>query len=83
MLTHLNVLCNVRAVLKHLCPRPHDRWFSFLPLSHTFERTTTYYVGMGMGNAIVFCRSIATLAHLPLGGRCRLPEFLPRESPAG
>ena len=62
MLTHLNVLCNVRAVLKHLCPRPHDRWFSFLPLSHTFERTTTYYVGMGMGNAIVFCRSIATLA---------------------
>ena len=56
------MLCNVRAVLKHLCPRPHDRWFSFLPLSHTFERTTTYYVGMGMGNAIVFCRSIATLA---------------------
>ena len=62
MLTHMNILCNVRAVLKHLCPYPHDRWFSFLPLSHTFERTTTYYVGMGMGNTIIFFRTIATLA---------------------
>ncbi|MDL2059561.1 long-chain fatty acid--CoA ligase [Mesosutterella sp. AGMB02718] len=62
MLTHRNILSNVRAVLKHLQPEPTDRWFSFLPLSHTFERTTTYYVGMGMGNPIIFYRSIATLA---------------------
>ena len=62
MLTHRNILCNARAVLRHLTPNPGDRWFSFLPLSHTFERTTTYYVGMGMGNTIIFFRSIATLA---------------------
>ena len=62
MLTHRNILCNIRAVLKHLTPEPTDRWFSFLPLSHTFERTTTYYTGLGMGNTVIFYRSIATLA---------------------
>ena len=62
MLTHRGILCNARAVLRHLTPDPQDRWFSFLPLSHTFERTTTYYVGLGMGNTIIFFRSIATLA---------------------
>ena len=37
-------------------------WLSFLPLSHTFERTTTYYPAMGFGNRVAFNRNIGLLA---------------------
>ena len=62
MLTHRAILANVTGVLQNLCPEPDDVWFSFLPLSHTFERTTTYYTAMGYGNRIAFNRNIGLLA---------------------
>ena len=62
MLTHQNILCNIRAVMRDYLPEVTDKWFSFLPLSHTFERTTTYYIGLGMANTVIFFRSFATFA---------------------
>ena len=62
MLTHRAILANVTGVLQNLCPEPEDVWFSFLPLSHTFERTTTYYTAMGYGNRVAFNRNIGLLA---------------------
>lgn len=62
MLTHRAILANVTGVLQNLCPEPEDVWFSFLPLSHTFERTTTYYTAMGFGNRVAFNRNIGLLA---------------------
>ena len=41
MLTHRNVISNIQGVLKNLQPSGHETFLSFLPLSHTFERTTT------------------------------------------
>ena len=58
MLTHENILENAKGVMGNIRPAPEDTWFSFLPLSHTFERTTTYYLAMGMGNQIFFNRNI-------------------------
>ena len=58
MLSHENILENAKGVMGNICPNPEDTWFSFLPLSHTFERTTTYYLAMGMGNKITFNRNI-------------------------
>lgn len=58
MLTHENILENAKGVMGNIRPNPDDKWFSFLPLSHTFERTTTYYLAMGMGNQIYFNRNI-------------------------
>jgi long-chain acyl-CoA synthetase len=58
MLTHENILENAKGVMGNIRPNPGDVWFSFLPLSHTFERTTTYYLAMGMGNHIWFNRNI-------------------------
>ena len=58
MLTHQNILENAKGVMGNIRPSPEDTWFSFLPLSHTFERTTTYYLAMGMGNKITFNRNI-------------------------
>ncbi len=62
MLTHRAILANVTGVLQNICPEPEDVWLSFLPLSHTFERTTTYYTAMGFGNRVAFNRNIGLLA---------------------
>ena len=62
MLTHRAILANVTGVLQNICPEPEDVWLSYLPLSHTYERTTTYYTAMGFGNRVAFNRNIGLLA---------------------
>ena len=61
MLSHDNILCN--AWYASQCARFGDdeRFLSFLPLSHTFERTGGYYMPMLMGAEVVFARSVAQL----------------------
>lgn len=61
MLTHRNVMADIHGVLGSLCPDVNDVWLSFLPLSHTFERISTYYIALGMGNLVGFNRSIGLL----------------------
>ena len=58
MLTHNNILECARGVMQNICPYPDDVWFSFLPLSHTFERATSYYMALGMGNHVYMNRNI-------------------------
>ena len=62
MLTHRNILSNIRGVLRSLNPNENEVLLSFLPLSHTFERTTSYYLSLGLGCTTAFNRSIANLA---------------------
>lgn len=61
MLTHKNIMSDISALLYNIAPEPEDTWLSFLPLSHTFERTTSYYIGLGMGNHVTFSRGIARI----------------------
>jgi long-chain acyl-CoA synthetase len=61
MLSHRNILANVCGVLCNIYPRLGETWLSFLPLSHTFERTTSYYTSLGCGNLTVFNRNIGLL----------------------
>ncbi len=61
MLTHRNIMSDVSSLLYNIAPAPGDVWLSFLPLSHMFERTTTYYIGLGMGNHVYFSRGINRL----------------------
>lgn len=61
MLTHRNILSNIRGVLCNLMPYEHETMLSFLPLSHTFERTTSYYLCLALGFTLGFNRSIARL----------------------
>ena len=49
MLTHRNFLTNVCDTPDCLTPIGGDIFLSFLPLSHTFERTLGYYLALGMG----------------------------------
>lgn len=61
MLSHHNILWNARAVLKAIPGDRKDRYLSFLPLSHTFERTAGYYVPMMVGSRVAFARSAKDL----------------------
>ena len=62
MLTHDNVLENVKATLQRVAPAPDDVFLSFLPLSHTFERTAGYYLPIAAGCAVAHARSVALLS---------------------
>ncbi len=62
MLTHRNVVSNVHAILARVTPTQDDVFLSFLPLSHTFERTAGYYLAIAAGSCVVYARSVALLA---------------------
>ncbi len=62
MLSHRNILSNVDAALKAIPVYSDERFLSFLPLSHMFERTTGYYVAIAAGSQTVYARGISVLA---------------------
>jgi long-chain acyl-CoA synthetase len=61
MLTHANVMADVGAFVERLSPNENDRFLSFLPLSHTFERTCGYYLSIACGARTSYARSAALL----------------------
>ena len=62
MLTHRNVVSDVKAVLDRIAPTVDDVFLSFLPLSHTFERTGGYYLPIAAGSCVAYARSVPQLA---------------------
>jgi len=62
MLTHNNVLANIRAMMSAVTVRASDVFLSFLPLSHTFERTVGYYLPIAAGSCVAYVRSVAHIA---------------------
>ena len=61
MLSHHNILSNAAACLQIAPMYQQDLLLSFLPLSHTFERTVGYYIPMMCGATIAYARSIQQL----------------------
>jgi long-chain acyl-CoA synthetase len=62
MLSHRNILVNADSGLEYVPMYREDVLLSFLPLSHTFERTVGYYAPMMTGATVAFARSIPQLA---------------------
>jgi long-chain acyl-CoA synthetase len=62
MLSHQNILSNAHACLDTFTVRGDDLFLSFLPLSHTFERTLGYYLAVMTGATVAFARSIPQLS---------------------
>jgi long-chain acyl-CoA synthetase len=63
MLTHYNLTENCRASLEQIeVVEPTDKFLSFLPLSHVFERTGTYHICLFVGCSIAFAQSLDLLA---------------------
>jgi long-chain acyl-CoA synthetase len=62
MLSHQNMLQNVKSALGAYDVFRDDVFLSFLPLSHMFERTVGYYLTVVTGSIVAFARSIPQLA---------------------
>jgi len=78
MLSHHNILTNAFSCLQVISVSPDDLLLSFLPLSHTFERTSGYYVPMMSGATIAYARSIQQLQEDLLTIRPTLLISVPR-----
>ncbi|MDD2700662.1 MAG: long-chain fatty acid--CoA ligase [Sideroxydans sp.] len=62
MLSHRNMLSNTHAALGTFVVYGSDLMLSFLPLSHTFERTCGYYLQVMTGATVAYARSIPLLS---------------------
>ncbi|MCG8427202.1 MAG: AMP-binding protein, partial [Chromatiales bacterium] len=62
MLSHYNMLSVTHAALTMIDVYQEDIFLSFLPLSHTLERTGGYYLPVMTGSAVAYARSIGQLA---------------------
>lgn len=62
MLSHRNMLSNAYSGMRSVALTPDDRLLSFLPLSHTLERTVGYYAALMSGSSVTYNRSIPELA---------------------
>lgn len=62
MLTHRNIVSNVKAAHDAINITEGDRCLSFLPLCHSFERTAGYYAMIAGGAEIYYAESVDTVA---------------------
>jgi long-chain acyl-CoA synthetase len=62
MLSHNNMLTNAYAALQCCGVTRDDLFLSFLPMSHTLERTGGYYLTLMAGAQVAYARSIPQLA---------------------
>ncbi len=61
-LSHRNILANIKQCTDSFPVVPEDRFLSFLPLAHTYERTAGYYLPLSIGASIYYAKNIDTLA---------------------
>jgi len=78
MLSHRNVIANVQAIMAVMPVLESDLFLSFLPLSHTFERTVGYYLPMAAGATVAYARSVALLTEDLLTVRPTILVSVPR-----
>ena len=78
MLSHHNILSNAHSCLQVITASFDDLFLSFLPLSHTFERTSGYYIPMMCGATVAYARSIPQLQEDLLTIRPTLLISVPR-----
>ncbi|MBM3308030.1 MAG: AMP-binding protein, partial [Candidatus Eisenbacteria bacterium] len=62
VLTHANIVSNVRALIRRYGITPDDSALSYLPLAHMFERTCGHYVFLFAGGTVAYAQGLATVA---------------------
>jgi long-chain acyl-CoA synthetase len=77
MLTHDNIMANVRSCMPVLPMSETDVGLSFLPLSHAFERTVAY-ICLANGMSIAYAEAIDTIPRDMLLARPTLMTGVPR-----
>jgi len=61
MLTHANIVSNVRALIDRYAITHEDSAVSYLPLAHMFERTCGHYVFLFAGGTVAYAESVTTV----------------------
>ncbi len=62
VLTHKNIISNVKAAHEVYDMDEKDTFLSFLPLCHIFERMAGYYTALSAGSTVAFAESIEKIA---------------------
>ncbi|MCX7736973.1 MAG: long-chain fatty acid--CoA ligase [Candidatus Kapabacteria bacterium] len=62
MLTHKNVVSNVKSSVQAVDFKETDRFLTYLPWCHSYERTTGYYSAFSAGATIAFVEAIETIS---------------------
>jgi len=62
MLTHKNILSNIEGIFDIIPLTDNDTFLSFLPLCHSYERTTGYYTAVACGGTVALAESLETVA---------------------
>ena len=62
MLTHKNIVSNVKSSVKAVDFKETDRFLTYLPWCHSYERTTGYYAAFSAGATIAFVEAIETIS---------------------
>ncbi|HVY04798.1 MAG TPA: long-chain fatty acid--CoA ligase [Burkholderiales bacterium] len=78
MLSHRNMLENAAASLQCFEVTTDDLFLSFLPMSHTLERTAGCYLTMMAGACVAYARSIAQLGEDLVAVRPTIMISVPR-----
>ncbi len=63
MLTHKNIVSNIKAAHEIFHIDENDIFLSFLPLCHIFERMAGYYTAFSCGGTIAYAESIEKVAN--------------------
>lgn len=78
MLSHRNIMSNVKAAIERFKVSERDLLVSFLPLCHMFERTCGYYTMLLAGAAIAYAESLQTIRDDIVAVRPTLLIVVPR-----
>lgn len=63
MLTHKNIISNIKSAHEIFVIDDKDIFLSFLPLCHIFERMAGYYTAFSAGSVIAYAESIEKIAN--------------------
>jgi long-chain acyl-CoA synthetase len=78
MLTHNNLVSNVKASAQVIDFGTSDVLLSFLPLCHTFERMAGYYTALACGATVAYAESVETVRDNMLEVRPTIVTTVPR-----
>ncbi|MDH7603856.1 MAG: long-chain fatty acid--CoA ligase [Melioribacter sp.] len=78
MLSHKNIVSNIKAAHEVFYIDENDVFLSFLPLCHIFERMAGYYTAFSCGGTIAYAESIEKIANNLLEIRPTIVTAVPR-----
>ena len=78
VLTHKNILSVLSVLPKHLPLKKSDKFLSFLPLSHVFERVGGLHYAISSGITVCYCSNVDQIASALKDSKATVMLLVPR-----